>query len=312
MPWFRSRRTVPVVPPAERLADVLAEVRRVELQAGGLITDVLTGGYRSTFRGVGVEFHDVREYVEGDEPRAVDWNVTARLGRPFVKRYVEERERTLMFALDLSPRMAQGFGAWSLRQAAARLCTCLGRLAIDNHDRLGLIAGGAAVTRFVLPQSGGGHVLRVLRDCVERPLDGDGPGIEALLAHAAGRLRRRSVLFVLSDFAGEAPWRSLVPCARRHDVVAVQLLAPEVLAPPRALLQIENAAQAAAVDFAARGTASWHGEQVARWRAVRREQFARAGVDLLEVALPMAPQLDALVQPLVRWFRRRALRAVRR
>ncbi len=296
------------------MADVLAAVRRVELRPGNLITDVLTGGYRSTFRGSGVEFHDVREYVEGDEPRTVDWNVTARLGRPFVKRYVEERERTLVFALDLSGAMASGFGAWSLRQAAARLCCCLGRLAIDNHDRLGLIAGARAVRRFVLPRAGGGHVLRVLRDCVEMPLETGAGDIEPLLAHAAGRLRRRTVLFVLSDFAGTTPWPSLLPCARRHDVVAVRLLAPEVLSPPPALLAVRDPlhGERTCIDFAAAGPRAEYAARVQQWRAVRDEQFGRAGVDVIDLVLPMQPELDAVVQPLARWFRRRSLRAVRR
>ena len=315
MPWFRRAPALPAdAPTGERLADVLAAVRRIELQPGNLITDVLTGGYRSTFRGSGVEFHDVREYVEGDEPRTVDWNVTARLGRPFVKRYVEERERTLMFALDLSAPMASGLGAWSLRQAAARLCCCLGRMAIDNHDRVGLIAGAGAVSRFVLPRAGGGHVLRVLRDCVELPHEAGAANVESLLAHAAGRLARRTVLFVLSDFAGTTPWPSLLPCARRHDIVAVRLLAAEVHAPPPALLAVQDpvSGQRSCIDFAAAGPRAAYAERVQQWLAVRNAQFQRAGVDVLDLALPMQPDLEAIVKPLARWFRRRCLRAVRR
>src|SRR5690606_24176183 len=98
-----------------------------------------------------------------------DWNVTARVGRPFVKRFVEERERTLVFVLDLAPSMATGLGAWSLRQAAARYCAMLGLVAINNHDRVGLVAGTTTVPRYIVPQSGGGHVLLVVRDCVEMP-----------------------------------------------------------------------------------------------------------------------------------------------
>ena len=176
MSWLRSQSLLPKtdLSAEERLGDVLLDVRRVELRAARMITDVLSGGYRSTFRGLGVEFAEVREYVEGDDPRMVDWNVTARAGRPFVKRFVEERERTIVFVLDLSPSMAFGLGAWSLRQAASRYCAMLGRMAIENHDRVGVVAGD----RFVLPQSGGGHVLRVLDDCVRQPHE------------AAGRLRR--------------------------------------------------------------------------------------------------------------------------
>ncbi|MFN6196945.1 MAG: DUF58 domain-containing protein, partial [Planctomycetota bacterium] len=165
-PWTAATPAAAAVP-EESLADVLAAVRRLELAPGRLVTDVLSGGFRSSFRGGGVEFHDVREYVEGDDPRAVDWNVTARLGRPFVKRFVEERERTLVFVVDQGVGMAAGLGAWSLRQMAARVAACLCRIAIANHDRVGLLAGVSGIDRLVPPKKGPRHVLRALRDVVE-------------------------------------------------------------------------------------------------------------------------------------------------
>lgn len=314
----------PEPPPSsgERLADVLADVRTTDVRSGRLITDVLAGGFRSTFRGAGVEFSEVREYVEGDDPRTVDWNVTARVGRPMVKRFVEERERTIVFALDLSAGMAAGLGAWSLRQAAARFCACLGLAAIQNHDRVGLVAGGSSLVRLSLPKKGGGHVLRVLRDVAELPLREGAADLDGLFATAAGRLRRRVVLFVLSDFAGERPWRSLLPCAHRHDVVAVRLLAPELLAPPQALLPVvapvdDPAGHAlgcrrALVDFAHAPTrAAWLARAQAQ-RHVRDEQFGRAGVDVVDLVLPMVADIAAIAQPLQRFFHRRAVREVKR
>lgn len=301
-------------PPDERLADVLAAVRSVELQPGRLVTDVLAGGFRSTFRGAGVEFSEVREYVEGDDPRTVDWNVTARVGRPMVKRFVEERERTLVFGLDVSAGMAAGLGAWSLRQAAARFCACLGLAAIGNHDRVGLLAGGESLQRLVLPKKGGGHVLRVLRDCVELPTGTGAADLDVLFATAAARLRRRVVLFVLSDFAGERPWRSLLPCAHRHDVVAVRLLAHELLAPPPALLSVVDPATGAraVVDFAHAPTRAEWARRVAAWRAARDAQFGRAGVDVVDIALPATADIGALAEPLRRFFHRREVRQVKR
>lgn len=304
----------PATAPAESLALVLAEVRRIELAPGRLITDVLTGGFRSTFRGGGVEFSDVREYVEGDDPRAVDWNVTARLGRPFVKRFVEERERTLVFVFDLGVRMAMGFGAWSLRQAAARFVACLSLMAIANHDRVGLVAGSAAGARLVLPKKGAGHVLRVLRDCVELPVGREVADMGGMLAQVAGRLRRRAVVFVLSDFGGSAPLASLASCARHHDVVAVRLLPPELRSPPRALLRTFDAGtgRVELVDFAAPAVrASWQ-QRVQEWSLLRGDEFGRAGVDCIDVEVPVVPDVDAIARPLLRFFRRRALREVRR
>jgi uncharacterized protein (DUF58 family) len=309
-----SRSSKPLPEPRERLADVLACVRTTEVRSGRLITDVLAGGFRSTFRGAGVEFSEVREYVEGDDPRTVDWNVTARVGRPMVKRFVEERERTIVFALDVSAGMAAGFGAWSLRQAASRFCACLGLAAIHNHDRVGLLAAGERLVRLSLPKKGGGHVLRVLRDVVELPERAGPADLDVLFATAAGRLRRRVVLFVLSDFAGSSPWRSLLPCAHRHDVVAVRLLAPERLAPPPALLSVADpvAGGMALVDFAHAPTRQQWLARERQQRHVRDEQFGRAGVDVVDLVLPMVADVAAIAQPLQRFFHRRAVREVKR
>ena len=309
---FRPPKPLPE--PRERLADVLACVRSTDVRSGRLITDVLAGGFRSTFRGAGVEFSEVREYVEGDDPRTVDWNVTARVGRPMVKRFVEERERTVVFALDVSAGMAAGFGAWSLRQAASRFCACLGLAAIKNHDRVGLLAAGERLVRLSLPKKGGGHVLRVLRDVVELPGTSGPADLDLLFATAAGRLRRRVVLFVLSDFAGEAPWRSLLPCAHRHDVVAVRLLAAERLAPPPALLPVVDPVDGrrALVDFAHLPTRQQWLARERQQRHVRDEQFGRAGVDVVDLVLPMVADVAAIAQPLQGFFHRRAVREVKR
>jgi len=299
---------------AETVADVLAFVRAIELRPGRLITDVLAGGFRSTFRGGGVEFADVREYVEGDDPRVVDWNVTARLGRPFVKRFVEERERTLVFVQDLGVGLAAGTGAWSSRSAGARLLACLGLMAIENHDRVGLVAGDGRTDRLVLPKKGAGHVLRILRDVVERPVATGAGDLEALLRHVAARFRRRTVVFVVSDFAGEVPLPTLAVLAHHHDVVAVRTIPREMIAPPPLLLRTCDPidGRIEVVDFAAPAVrAAWQ-RRVQAWRAARDEQFARTGVDCIDVEVPAEPDRDAVAQPLLRFFRRRQLREARR
>ena len=125
---------------ASELSELLKEVRRIEAQSNQLVTSVMAGGYSSVFHGSGIEFAEVREYVDGDDPRSVDWNVTARVGRPFIKEYVEERERMLVFLLDLSASMSGGFGLFSPRQMAARICACLALSANSNDDGVGLIA----------------------------------------------------------------------------------------------------------------------------------------------------------------------------
>ena len=314
MPLFRRSPPAVDAAPRERLAEVLAFVRRLDLRADRLLTDVLAGGFRSTFRGSGVEFASVREYAEGDDPRTVDWNVTARTGRPFVKQFVEERERTLMFVLDLGPRLATGLGAWSLRQAAARFAACLCLLAIDNHDRIGLCAGGASVQRYVPPKKGAGHVLRVARDLVELPFADRGEGLDALLAHSIGRLRRRAVVFVLSDFAGLQPLTQLATCARRHDVIAVRLIAHDVQQPVPGLVVDRDPDRGTPGAFDGgdpAALAAWS-RRLQTWRLLRDEQFGRAGVDVIDLPVPAIADPDAIRAPLLALFRRRALRQVRR
>lgn len=292
----------------------------MEVRAGRLLTDVLSGGYRSTFRGMGVEFSDVREYVEGDDPRSVDWNVSARYGRPFVKRFVEERERTLVFVLDLSATMAAGLGAWSLRQAAARYCALLGLMAIDNHDRVGLMASGQGEPRFVLPQSGGGHVLRVIRDCVTREtatqmqVGKPGEDLARLLATVNARVRRRAVVFVMSDFAGDGYEHALSLAARRHDVVAMRFLGRERIDPPRRLLRARDpeTSQMQLCDFASeRFRQAWF-ERVQQSDAHHRELLGRSRMDGIDVEVPAEQDVCQLAKPLLAFFRRRQARTVPR
>lgn len=318
---FRAR-SLPLPPPAgEGLAAVLAEVRRIEVQSRRLVTDVLAGGYRSTFRGAGVEFADVREYVEGDEPRRIDWAVTARMGRPFVKRFVEERELTVLFALDTAPSLDAGFGAWSPRQAAARFCALLGLAAIANQDRVGLCAGGAGALRFVPPKKGAAHVLRVVRDALllrpSAPL-----ALGALAGAVAARLRRRTIVFLLSDFlefaAGPARAAAcadeLLRVARRHDLIAVWLQPAEWTDPParRWRAMLPGGGQERLVDAADAGVRALLQQRFAALQARVRDALGRARIDCLEVPLRGAPDPQVLAGPLQRFFRMRELREARR
>lgn len=299
---------------SESLAALLAEVRRIEVQSSRLVTDVLAGGYRSTFRGAGIEFASVREYVEGDDPRTVDWNVTARVGRPFVKQFVEERELTVVFALDLSASMDAGFGAFSLRQAAARFCALLGLAAITNNDRIGLIAGSDEVERLVLPQQGARHVLRVVRDVLLLRGRAPGTGVGLLAAEASRCLRRRTVVFLLSDFLASGHEAELALCARRHDLVAVRLAPRELLAPPAALLRVVDpeTGRRQLVDFAdARVRTAW-AERVAHHRERTAAGFAKARIDCIDIVVPEQPDLAAIAQPILRFFRKRELRGAKR
>jgi uncharacterized protein (DUF58 family) len=300
---------------AAELAALLAEVRRIEVHGRRLAAGVMAGGYRSVFRGVGIEFDEVREYVEGDDPRSVDWNVTARVGRPFVRKYVDERERTLLFLFDHSASMAAGLSAWSARTAATRVVACLALSAVRSHDKTGLIAFSHGATQIVPPRTGAGHALRIVRDCLALPTTEGASALAPALELATRVVRRGAIVFVLSDFLG-AGWREpLARCARRHDVVAVRLLVPELVAPPAGgVLRVrdpESGAVALADFSSARVREAWS-QRIAAWRRRTEEELARARVDHLDVRVDRRPDRETIVRPILDFFRMRELRGAKR
>ncbi|MEM8884958.1 MAG: DUF58 domain-containing protein [Planctomycetota bacterium] len=299
---------------AVELSELLAEVRRIDVQAKRLVTDIMAGGYTSAFRGSGLEFDGVREYVEGDARRHVDWNVTARVGRPFVKTFVDERDLTVLFLLDCSPSMAGGFGHWSARQMAARICACLAFSAVRNNDKVGFIAFGEDVDSYVPPKKGAGHALRIVRDCLARPASKGQTDFDAALRFASRVVRRHAVVFLVSDFLAEGWERPLALCARRHDLVAVRMLAPELEAPDTGLMawrDPESDAQGI-VDWSSPRVRAAYAERVAAEEARVVDALQRARVDRLDVPMPRAYDADAIARPILRFFRMRAQRGAKR
>ena len=298
----------------EELAQVLQEVRRIEAQSRRLVVEVLAGAYCAVFRSSGIEFDEVRDYVVGDDPRSVDWNVTARVGRPFVKKYVEERELTLMFLLDLSPSMDGGHGIWSARQAAARVAGCLALMAVNNDDKVGMIAFGGEVVRYVPPQKGVAHALRIIRDSLILP-GGAGPtDLTAPLEMASRVLRRHAILFILSDFLAESWEKALALCSRRHDVIAVRILSPELEPPSFGIQRVRDpeSGRVVLVDWRDRRTREDWQTRVAAWRARTENILHRIKVDLMDVPVPATPDKDAIGRPIHKFFRMRQLRGAKR
>jgi uncharacterized protein (DUF58 family) len=298
----------------QELVDLVREVRRIEVETNRLVTGVMAGGYRSVFRGLGIEFDEVREWAEGDDLRAVDWNVTARAGRPFVKHYVDERELAVLFLLDLSASMAGGFGPLSTRQVAARVAACLALSAIRNHDKVGLIAFSSAVDRFVPPARGVGHALRVVRDCLAAPAAAAATDLAPALEFALRVLHRRAILFILSDFLAGGFTEPLAAAARRHDVIAVRFDLPEQRGLPRGLYRWRDPESGACgvIDGASPRVRSAFDESMRRWRSASDAGFRRARVDVLDVRVPAPGERVAVVAPILRFFRMRELRSATR
>jgi uncharacterized protein (DUF58 family) len=290
---------------AQRLQELLREVRHIRVESARLVQGALAGGYRSVFRGTGIEFEEVREYVEGDDPRTVDWNVTARMGRPFVKKHVDERQLNLAFLLDLSSSMDAGFGAWSPRQMAARVCACLMLAAVQQDDRVAFLGYDREVRRYEPPRKGLSHVLRIVRDFLSLEAATTDSRPVAALDMASRLLPAHSTVFLVSDFLGDGWQPALQDCARRHEVVAVRLLAPELQEPPAGMWRLRDAEGRGrrVVDGDDPRVQAQYRARVARWDAELRAMLRRAGVARMDVPMPEFADPDAVARPILRFFR---------
>jgi uncharacterized protein (DUF58 family) len=222
--------------------EVLRQVRRLQLRARRAVEDPLGGAYRSVFKGAGIAFEEVREYQPGDEIRSIDWNVTARMGHPFIKRYIEERELTVLFLMDSSASMTLGSADQAKRDVVAEIAALLALCAVSNNDKVGLLFVTGVVERFVPPRKGPRHALRLIRDLFAHVPRDVATNLRLGLDFLNKVLKRRALIFVFSDFLDEGYERAMQRSARRHDVVAVTIRDPrEESLPDVGLLEIQDA-----------------------------------------------------------------------
>ena len=235
---------------ADRIRSVMEKVRQIEIRTRRLVDESLAGHYHSVFRGRGIDFDSVREYVAGDEVRTIDWNVTARAGRPFVKQFHEERELVVWILVDVSASGDFGSGSTTKRELAAELACVLALSAVRNNDKVGLLMFSDRIEEHVPPAKGRAHVLRVVREILTCKPAGRGTDIAAALDVVRERALRRSVVFLISDFElpddGGATLAALERAARpvgaRHDVVAFEVRDPrERTLPNLGLVTLEDA-----------------------------------------------------------------------
>ncbi len=291
--------------------DILRKVRQIEITIRGLVNDVFSGEYHSVFKGRGMDFAEVREYQVGDDIRTIDWNVTARMGHPYVKVFQEERELTVVLLVDASG--TEEFGALGpfKRDVAAEICALLALSAVKNNDKVGLIIFTEDVEKFVPPKKGKAHVLRVVREVLFHKPQGRGTDPRGALEYLGRVVRRRSVVFFISDFLGELyrddEFRKALRIAnRRHDLVAISLTDPrEIELPNVGLLELEDleTGETVLVDTT---NAEFRDEF---WRRAndavveRDKMFQTIGVDHVPILTDRS-----YVAPLVRFFRLRARR----
>jgi len=276
--------------------ELLAQVRRLTIRSRRAVEEVFSGAYRSAFRGQGLEFAEVREYVAGDDIRSIDWNVTARAGRPFVKRYDEERELTVVVALDLSGSLAFGSRARSKRDAAAEAGALLALAASRNRDRVGLLLFTDRVELYLPPGKSRSRALRIARELLAFEPEGRGTDLGQAMGFLHRVLRRRAVVFLLSDWRSASFDRPLSLLARKHDVVALEVADPlEREAPTRGLLRVRDleTGKAAWIDASSRAArGAWRAAVSRRAKELDRT-LRRAGVPRLSLDAdrPVAPAL---------------------
>jgi uncharacterized protein (DUF58 family) len=286
--------------------EVIRQVRRLQLRARRAVEDLLGGEYHSVFKGTGIAFEEVREYQPGDDIRTIDWNVTARMGHPFIKRFVEERELTVMLAVDCSGSQQFGTSLQQKREVAAEIAAVLAFSAIANNDRVGLVAFTDRVERFVPPRKGTRHVLRLIRDVLFFQPARRGTNVREALDYLNRVLHRRAIVFLLSDFRDRDFERAFKRTGRRHDLIAVTITDPREEALPRVgLLELEDAetGRHLILDTFSRAVRDAYAAAAQRRRETMRELARSSRVDLIEVSTD-GGHLDALI----RFFRLRERR----
>ncbi len=222
--------------------ELAKKIRYIEIYTSKAVNDILAGEYESVFKGRGMEFDEVREYTPGDEIRTIDWNVTARTGHPYVKRFVEERELTVMFLVDLSASGAFGSIDKTKNEVAAELCALLSFSAVKNNDKVGLIVFTDRTEMFVAPKKGVSHVLRLIRELLNFKPKEVRTNISEGLDYLGRVTHKRCVVFLVSDFQSEGFERPLRILAKRHDLIALSITDPrEMVMPNVGLVELEDA-----------------------------------------------------------------------
>lgn len=286
--------------------EILKKVKRIEIQTRGLVNDVFSGEYHSVFKGRGMEFSEVREYLPGDDIRTIDWNVTARMGHPFVKIFEEERELTVMLVVDVSSSSAFGTVSLMKSEIAAEICALLAFSAIKNNDKVGLIIFSEGIEKFVAPKKGKSHVLRVIREVLFHQPQGSRTDIGQALEYLSKVSRRRSVVFLISDFLSSGYEKALQIANKRHDIVAISLTDPrELELPDVGFIELEDAetGETWLLDTADEGTRRAFSKRAQQGRGGRQKLFRSMNVDQVEINTRAS-----YVEPLIRFFKMRAKR----
>lgn len=266
--------------------ELTKQIRLLEIRTRRAVDEIIGGAYRSVFKGRGIEFEEVREYTQDDDVRDIDWNVTARMGSPYIKKYVEERELTVLFLVDVSASGAFGSAEKSKRRTAAELAALLAFSAGKNGDKVGLMMFSDKIELYVPPRSGSRHTLRLIREMLAFEPQSTGTDIDLALRECAKLMKKRGIVFLLSDLIAEKSFEtSLKLLNRRHDVVALQISDPvEQSWPTTRPVVVEDAESGLLLNLPG---GKEHRQKLdmylAESRRIRQELCRKAQVDLVEL-----------------------------
>ncbi len=286
--------------------EILRKVRRVEISTRGLVDEVFSGEYHSVFKGRGMDFAEVREYQFGDDVRSIDWNVTARIGVPFVKVLEEERELTVILVVDVSASGDFGTRQRMKTEVAVEVSALLAFSAIRNNDKVGLIVFSDQIEKFVPPRKGRRHALRVIRELVFHEPRARSTDIARALEYLNRVQRKRAVAFLVSDFLDQGLGQPLAVAARRHDVIAVRVGdAREHDLPPLGFLELEDpeTGERIVVDTSSSRFRDAFSRTVRARRERLNDELRRSGVDVIDIETGVP-----YIQPMRRFFRERLRR----
>ncbi|MBL0342597.1 MAG: DUF58 domain-containing protein [Bacteroidetes bacterium] len=286
--------------------DLLKKVRKIEIKTRGLSNQIFSGEYHSAFKGRGMAFSEVREYMPGDDIRNIDWNVTARFNHPFVKVFEEERELTVMLLVDISASGDFGTSRQFKRELITELCAVLSFSAIQNNDKIGIIFFTDRIEKFIPPKKGKSHILRIIRELIDFKPEGYGTDIGGALRYFTNMIKKRSISFLISDFMSQNYIDPLKIASRKHDLVAIRIFDKrEADLPNIGLMRMQDAETGKLlwVDTSRKITRE---KYRLNWDNKQKEldtMFAKIGVDQAKIATD-----QNYVQPLISLFKKREKR----
>jgi uncharacterized protein (DUF58 family) len=286
--------------------EVIRKVRRIEIRTKKLVNDVFSGEYHSIFKGRGMEFEEVREYQPGDDVRVIDWNVTARYGHPFVKRFKEERELTVMLLVDASSSGEFGTAQRMKGEIAAELCSVLAFSAIKNNDRVGMIIFTDRVEKYIPPKKGSSHVLRLIREVLYFEPQHTGTDISCALEFLGRVIKRKSVVFLVSDFLSSDFDKMLSIANKKHDLIAIKIADPrEIELPNVGFIELEDTetGERIIIDTKKSQVRRTFQEQALKQKKKLDKSFRSMDLDHIYITTD-----KSYVEPLMAFFRVRARR----